>query len=165
MTSSMILRINPEWSGLKKAPEPVTTFSELDGLRLQILHATQPKQNPTIVQDRFQAVVSSVVLLRDPLPPEVLARFVNYGCADLVRRVLSQLRSVIIPLSENTNAPRIHHPSLPDFLTDPSRCSDPRSTAVVPTHERQHTLRCFYLVSKYLKHRDIAGVGDSRTAG
>jgi hypothetical protein len=136
----------------------VTTFSELDGLYLQILHATLPNQNPMIVLDRFKAVVGSIVLLRDPLPLDALERFVNHDSDDPVRTVLSQLHSVIIPPSENNDVPRIYHPSFPDFLTDPSRCLDP-FTIVVPTHERWHTLRCFELMSEYLR-RDIAGIED-----
>ena len=145
--------------GLEKVPEPVTTFFELDGLYLQILHATLPKQNPTIVQNRFQAVVGSIVLLRDPLPLDALARFVNYDSVGPVRTVLSQLHSVIIPPLENTDVPRIYHPSFPDFLIGQSRCSDPRFTIVVPEHERRHTLRCFELMSKCLR-RDIASIRD-----
>jgi hypothetical protein len=72
--------------------------------------------------------------------------------------VPSQLHSVIIPPSRNNDAPRIYHPSFPDFVTDPSRCSDPRFTIIAaPTHERRHTLRCFELMSKYLK-RDVASI-------
>jgi hypothetical protein len=136
-----------------------TPFTDLDELYLQLLLATLQTFNPKVVLDRFQAVVGSIILLHDPLPLDALARFVKYDI-DNVSTVLSQLHSVIIPLSRNHDVPRIYHPSFPDFLTDPSRCSDPRFTIiVVPTHERWHTLRCFELMSKFLK-RDMADIGD-----
>ena len=50
--------------------------------------------------------------------------------------------------------------TFPDFLTDSSRCSDRRFTIItVPTQERRHALRCFELMSSFLK-RDMAGIRD-----
>jgi hypothetical protein len=143
--------------GLQEESE-ATPFAYLDRLYLELLRATLPESNPKIVLDRFQAVVGSVILLRDPLPLDALARFVKYDDGK-VSSVLSHLHSVIIPPSTSINAPRIYHPSFPDFLRDPSRCSDSRFTIAVPTHERRHALRCFELMSKSLK-RDLADIGD-----
>ena len=140
----------------QEAPE-AAPFADLDELYLQLLR-TLPKSNPKFVIDRFQAVVGGIILLRDPLPLSALARFVKYDDYN-VSTVLSQLHSVIVPPSRNNDVPRIYHPSFPDFLTDPSRCSDPRFNIAIPTHERRHTLRCFELMSKFLK-RDLANIRD-----
>lgn len=137
-----------------------TPFADLDGLYLQLLLATLPESNPTDVQERFQAVVGSIILLRDPLPLDALARFVEYDDYE-VSAELSYLHSVIIPPATSSDVSRIYHPSFRDFLTMPSRCSDARFRIItVPTHERRHTLRCFELMSNTLK-QDIAGIGDA----
>jgi hypothetical protein len=149
--------------GLQEDPG-ATPFAFLDSLYLQLLHTVLhkmlPESNPKPFLDRFQAVVGSIVLLRDPLPLDALARFVKHDDVG-VSAILSQLHSVIIPPVENNDAPRIYHPSFPDFITDPSRCSDRRFTIItVPTQERRHALRCFELMSESLR-RDLAGIGDA----
>jgi hypothetical protein len=144
--------------GLQEAPG-ATPFAFLDNLYLQLLHTALPKSNPGPFLERFQAVVGSIILLRDPLPLDALARFVKYDNSR-VSAVLTKLHSVIIPPLRNNEAPRIYHPSFPDFLTNPSRCSDRRFTITVPTRERRLAFRCFELMSKSLR-RDLAGIGDA----
>ena len=123
------------------------------------MYDRKSETNPGIVLTRFQAVVGSIILLRDPLPLDALARFVEFD-DDKVSVVLSQLHSVILPPSGDHDVPRIYHPSFPDFLTDPDRCSDSRFVISIPAHERLHAIRCFKLMSSSLK-RDLAGIGDA----
>jgi hypothetical protein len=84
--------------GLQQAPG-ATPFALLDNLYLQLLHAALSESNPGPFLKRFQAVVGCIILLRDPLPFDMLARFVVLD-DDRVFVVLSQLHSVIIPPSE-----------------------------------------------------------------
>jgi len=117
--------------------------------------------NPRDVLNRFQMVVGSIVVLRQPLPLPSLAEFV--GCKiDLVATTLSRLGAVIIPPSKDHEAPRIYHHSFFDFIQDPDLCSDPRFVIVaVPDQERRHAIRCFALMAASLK-RDMAGISDPR---
>jgi hypothetical protein len=87
-----------------------------------------------------------------------LARFIEYDDID-VSAILSHLHSVIIPPLMNNDAPQIYHPSFPDFLTDPERCSDPRFVISVGAHERRLSLQCFVVMKMYLK-RNLTGIRD-----
>jgi hypothetical protein len=73
-----------------------TPFTDLDELCLQLLLSILPKSDASFVLDRFQVVVDSLIVLREPLPVDALARFAKYDTDD-VTAVVSHLHSVIIP--------------------------------------------------------------------
>ncbi|KAF9515244.1 hypothetical protein BS47DRAFT_1391779 [Hydnum rufescens UP504] len=136
-----------------------TPYSQLDSLYVEVLRNSLSNSNRKVIVKRFQAVVGSIVLLRQPLPIGSLARFVQYTLDD-VDTALRHLRSVIVPPSTPDEAPRIYHPSFRDFITDPSRCSIPEFVILaVPDQELRHALRCFELMATFLK-QDIAGILD-----
>ncbi|KAF9514788.1 hypothetical protein BS47DRAFT_1361503 [Hydnum rufescens UP504] len=136
-----------------------TPYSQLDSLYVGVLRNSLSDSNRKAVVKRFQTVVGSIVLLRQPLPLGSLARFLQYELDD-VDTVLLHLRSVIIPPATLDEAPHIYHPSFRDFITDPSRCSLPDFVIVaLPDQELRHALRCFDLMARFLK-RDIAGILD-----
>ncbi|KAF9518437.1 hypothetical protein BS47DRAFT_299858 [Hydnum rufescens UP504] len=135
-----------------------TPYSQLDSLYIRVLRNSLSDSNRKVILKRFQTVVGSIVLLRQPLPFGSLAQFVQYKLDD-VDTALRHLRSVIIPPSTPDEAPRIYHPSFRDFITDPSRCSIPEFLIIaVPDQELRHALRCFELLAT-LK-QDIAGISD-----
>jgi AAA ATPase domain len=137
----------------------VTPYSHLDGLYMEVLCSSLPPYNDEEILTRFQIVVGSIVVLREPLPLHSLANFVQYETY-VVEACLSHLHSVIIPPSNAHEAPRIYHPSFLEFITDPSRCSMPEFVIVPkPEQELRHTVRCFELMGTHLK-RDIAGISD-----
>jgi NACHT domain len=134
-----------------------TPYTQLDNLYMGVLRNTLSDSNRRDVLDRFQLVVGSIVLLRQPLPLHSLAHFVGFQI-DTVDATLSHLRSVIIPPSNIHDAPRIYHHSFLDFITDSRRCVDPDFLIVsIPDQERRHTIRCFELMAMFLK-RDVAGI-------
>jgi AAA ATPase domain len=136
----------------------VTPYSQLDSLYVGVLRNSLSDSNRKAIVKRFQTVVGSIVLLRQPLPLGSLAQFVHCTPDD-VHTALRHLRSVIIPPSTPDEAPRIYHPSFRDFITDPSRCSIAEFVIVaVPDQELRHALRCFELLAT-LK-QDIAGISD-----
>jgi NACHT domain len=136
-----------------------TPYSQLDELYTGVLRNSLSRYNRRENVGRFQIVVGSMVLLREPLPLDSLARFVQYK-GEVVEATLRHLHSVIIPPSNIHEAPRIYHPSFLEFIMDPSRCSIAEFVIVpVPEQELRHALRCFKLMAKYLK-RDVASISD-----
>ncbi|KAF9512576.1 hypothetical protein BS47DRAFT_1486132 [Hydnum rufescens UP504] len=120
-----------------------TPYLQLDNLYMEVLRNSLSPFNHREILKRFQIVVGSIVLLREPLPLHSLANFVHH------RAPLRYLRG-----------PRIYHPSFLEFITDPSRCSMPEFVIVaVPEQELRHAIRCFELMAKHLK-RDVAGISD-----
>ncbi|KAF9518607.1 hypothetical protein BS47DRAFT_220629 [Hydnum rufescens UP504] len=136
-----------------------TPYSQLDSLYVGVLRNLLSDSNRNAIVKRFQMVVGSIVLLRQPLPLGSLAQFVQCTLDD-VDTALRHLRSVIIPPSTLDEAPHIHHPSFRDFITNPSRCSIPEFVIVAgPDQEPRHALRCFQLMETSLR-QDIAGISD-----
>ncbi|KAF9503715.1 hypothetical protein BS47DRAFT_1402150, partial [Hydnum rufescens UP504] len=141
-------------------PSEVIPYKQLDRLYTRLLRKSLSDSNPRLVQNRFQIVLGSIVLLRQPLPLRSLAKFVEKDM-EVVNTVLHHLQSVIIPPYDENDAPRIYHPSFADFITSPSRCTVPGFLIVtVPEQEQQHALRCFRFMGIYLK-RDVAGIEDA----
>ncbi|KAF9512726.1 hypothetical protein BS47DRAFT_1330217 [Hydnum rufescens UP504] len=137
----------------------VTPYKELDVLYMRLLRQSLSDSNPRLIQNRFQIVVGSIVLLWQPLPLRSLAVFIE-NSVGTVSNVLRHLQSVIIPPYDENEAPRIYHPSFVDFITNPSRCSmEGFLITAVPVQEQRHTLRCFRLMEMCLK-RDVAGIED-----
>jgi hypothetical protein len=136
-----------------------TPYSQLDSLYVGVLRNSLSDSNRKAIVKRFQTVVGSIVLLREPLPLGSLAHFVECTLDD-VDTALRHLRSVIIPPSTPDEAPRVYHPSFRDFITDSSRCSIPDFVIVaVPDQELRHALRCLELMATFLR-QDIAGISD-----
>ncbi|KAF8629283.1 hypothetical protein AX15_003530 [Amanita polypyramis BW_CC] len=133
-------------------------YAQLDQLYLQVLRSALPKDTEEDLILRFHWVVGSIVLLRNPLSIRSLACFIQYE-EDDVLDALYHLHSIILTPSTIEQAPRIYHPSFPDFITDASRCSDPIFLVDIPTHEKRLVLRCLEVMLSVLR-RDILELGD-----
>ncbi|KAF9503231.1 hypothetical protein BS47DRAFT_1322867 [Hydnum rufescens UP504] len=137
----------------------VTPYSQLDSLYVGVLRNSLSDSNRKAIVKRFQTVVGSIVLLRQPLPLGSLVEFVQCTPDD-VHTALRHLRSVIIPPSTPDEAPRIYHPSFRDFIMDPSRCAIPDFVIVAGSdQELRHALRCLKLMEISLR-QDVAGISD-----
>jgi NACHT domain len=145
---------------LKNAQEAgATPYMQLDSLYMGVLHNSLSDLNRGDILKRFQMVVGSIILLREPLPLRSLAKFIPYEMGG-IDAALYYLRSIIIPPWGEDEAPRIYHPSFRDFIMDCSRCSDPGFVIVaVPEQERRHAIRCLELLATFLK-RDVAGISN-----
>jgi hypothetical protein len=145
---------------LKTAQEAgATPYMWLDSLYMGVLRNSLSNPNRGDILKRFQLVVGSIVLLREPLPLRSLAEFIPYEIHE-IDAALYHLRSIIIPPSNEDEAPQIYHPSFRDFIMDSSRCSH-EGFAIVPVRkqERRHAIRCLELLGRFLK-RDIAGISN-----
>ncbi|KAF9645139.1 hypothetical protein BDM02DRAFT_3189954 [Thelephora ganbajun] len=100
---------------------PKTT---LDSLYTSILKAAFSEEDPE-VDLRVRSTIGTVVLLVNPLPPPVIARLIGLDPRE-VTLFLTLVQS-LLAFDEDPNRPvKPFHKSFPDFITDPSRCTDAR---------------------------------------
>ena len=105
---------------------PSTTDYEgktsLDSLYLWILGETFHTDDPAIWA-RIRSVIGTVVLLVNPLPPSGIAELMGLETRDILP-FLKSVQSLLI-LDEDPAKPiKPFHKSFPDFITNPSRCTD-----------------------------------------
>ncbi|TDL16641.1 hypothetical protein BD410DRAFT_731104 [Rickenella mellea] len=141
-----------------KTIESSSPYRHLDQLYVQVLTHAFPDISSDFAA-RLRRVLGSVIHLQDPLPPSALEQLLDLRPTN-VRRTLLHLHSVIIvPDKENdSQVIRLLHPSFFDFITDPTRCLNPK---FVVNAETQHTLmaRACLRSMKCLK-RDTCGINN-----
>jgi hypothetical protein len=111
-------QLNTLISGISPRDYSGSHHTFLDHMYMRILCAACPKPIGAWV-DRFQTVVGTIILLRDPLPCKALAQLLDIDANDVVR-TLSNLHSLLAPRGED-QVFRVHHKSFPDFICDPNR--------------------------------------------
>ncbi|EKM60130.1 uncharacterized protein PHACADRAFT_251027 [Phanerochaete carnosa HHB-10118-sp] len=130
----------------------------LDQLYLQVLEKTLANMSASL-SERLQTILGSVAVIRDPLSPSALSRLLGLS-TDTVCSSLVGLHSVLVvpDNQESRGNIRIIHPTFPEFLLDPSRCTN---RAFTINSRRQNTLllrKCLDAL-KELK-RDICDIRD-----
>ena len=100
---------------------PETT---LDSLYASILQMAFSKEDPE-VYSRVRSILGAVILVVNPLPPFVIAKLVRLDPREV--ELLLNLVQSLLATGEDIDRPvKPFHKSFPDFITDPSRCTDPR---------------------------------------
>lgn len=130
--------------------EEAQPFRDLDALYMQLLRGALSSTNTSHVLKVLKAVLGTMVLLRDPLPQDALESLASLrpGQAESPLRLL---QSVILPASPPDNCPRIYHPSFPDFIQDPNRCTEVGFWINTPLHEARLALTCLTLINTSLR--------------
>lgn len=100
--------------------------------------------------DRLLLVVSTVVLLRQPIPIASLARLQNLT-PEHVFTSLRSLHSVLFVPTSDSEPIRVLHKSFPDYLTSHQRCTDDRFYIDSLDHHTTLTVRCLELMTTALK--------------
>lgn len=100
-----------------------TPYGLLDQLYLQVLNNAYPNISPGFAS-RLRIVLGSLVLLYNPLSLADLEQLLQVPIPLGV--TLQHLQSVVVVPSDRNQAIRLIHPSFYDFLTDPSRCLNPK---------------------------------------
>ncbi|EKM60099.1 uncharacterized protein PHACADRAFT_206297 [Phanerochaete carnosa HHB-10118-sp] len=95
----------------------------LDKLYLQVLDAASPNMSTSLL-GRLKAVLGSIAVIKDPLPPSGLSHLLGLP-TDTVYSSLVGLHSVLVVPAAQESAANICviHPTFPEFLLDPSRCT------------------------------------------
>jgi len=109
------------------APEGKTRFNSkttLDSLYTSILEAAFSEEDPE-VYSMVRSTIGAVVLVVNPLPPSAIAELVGLDPGEVV--LFLTLVQSLLTLGDDFDQPvKTFHKSFPDFITDPSRCTDAR---------------------------------------
>ena len=96
----------------------------LDSLYTSIIEAAFSEEGPE-VYSKVRSIIGTVVLLVNPLPPSAIAELIGLDSEEVIL-FLTLVQSLLV-FDEDSNRPvKPFHKSFPDFITDPSRCTDTR---------------------------------------
>ena len=110
------------------------------------------------VYSRFKTVVGMVLLASNPLPVKALSDLLGVTNISTTLRSLHSL--LLVPDPDRTDDPvRIFHKSFPDFLTDPTRCTDQRFCIEPSIYHREILISCLKVMKARLK-RNICQLDD-----
>ena len=121
----------------------------LDSLYTSILQEAFGCDKPEY-DAKTHSVLSAVVLAANPLSPSSIAMLFGFDIEE-VSSLLSSVNSLLI-LQEDTNYPiRPFHKSFPDFITDPTRCTNKRFHISPPSHHAQLLTGCLDIMNRTLE--------------
>ena len=99
---------------------------------------------------KTRSILAAVVLVANPLSPSTIAILLGFDTED-VPLFLSSVNSLLI-LQEDVDRPvRPFHKSFPDFITDPTRCTNARFHISPPDHHAQLLIACLGLMDRTLE--------------
>ena len=121
----------------------------LNALYMSILQEAfdrdDPEDDPTT-----RSVLGAVTLASNPLSPSTIATLLGFRIKSVSLR-LSSIHSLLI-LPEDVNRPvRPFHKSFPDFITDPTRCTNQRFCVSPPDHHSELLIGCLELMNQRLE--------------
>jgi len=120
----------------------------LDTLYTSILQEAFSDDDPED-DAKIRSVLGAVILAVHPLSSSTIAMLLGYDAED-VPHLLSLAKSLLI-LQEDTSRPvRPFHKSFPDFITDSTRCTNPRFHISPPDHHLQLLTGCLDLTNRTL---------------
>jgi hypothetical protein len=129
-------------------------FKRLDLLYIEVLTLAFPEISTSLL-GLLKMVLGSIVYLQDPLSVISLERLLGLG-AGRVREILLHLHAILIVPQYDSHVIRLLHPSFPDFITNPERCSITKY--VVKLDEQQTLLAESCLEVMKGLHRDICQI-------
>jgi len=126
----------------------------LDSLYASILQEAFGDDDPESTRSVFAAVILAV----NPLSPSAIAVLLGLNIKDVLP-LLSSIGSLLI-LQEDADHPvRPFHKSFPDFVTDPTRCTNQRFYISPPDHHLQLLINCLGLMNRTLE-KNMCGLPD-----
>ena len=142
-----IMRL-PE-SSVYEGETKVKDNATLDSLYMSILQEAfdNPRDDPEV---RF--VLGAVVLATNPLSPSAIAAILDIDPTS-VSTHLSLVHSLLI-LGDANHPVQPFHKSFPDFIVDPTRCTNLRFHISLPVHHSELLIGCLELMNKRLE-RDM----------
>ena len=121
----------------------------LDSLYMSILQDAFGDDDPEDDQIHC-SVLSAVILATNPLSPSSIATILGFGTEDTFLR-LSSVHSLLI-LQEDVDSPvRPFHKSFPDFIVEPTRCTNRRFHISPPSHHPELLVGCLKLMNQTLE--------------
>jgi len=99
---------------------------------------------------KTRSVLGAVILAINPLSPSIIATLLGFDVED-VPPLLSSVNSLLV-LQEDANHPvQPFHKSFPDFITDPTRCTNQRFYLSPPCHHLELLVGCLKLMNLKLE--------------
>ncbi|KAF9645955.1 hypothetical protein BDM02DRAFT_3189254 [Thelephora ganbajun] len=96
----------------------------LDSLYTSILKTAFSEEDAE-VDSKVRSTIGTIVLVANPLPPSGIAELVGLDLQE-VTQFLTLLQSLLAFGEDSSQPVKPFHKSFPDFITDPSRCTDTR---------------------------------------
>ena len=132
---------------LMKSPESTTnegkaklkTYASLDSLYTSIFQAAF-LGNDADDDATVRSILSAVVLASNPLSPSAIATLMGLD-EYCVQHLLESIQSLLIFPEDPSHPVQPFHKSFPDFITDPTRCTDPRFY-IPPEYHASLAIRC-----------------------
>ena len=99
---------------------------------------------------KIRSILGAIVLAANPLSPSSIATLLGFNTEDVLP-LLSSVNSLLI-FQEDLNHPvQPFHKSFPDFITNPTRCTNPRFHISPPDHHPQLLINCLDLMNHTLE--------------
>jgi hypothetical protein len=96
----------------------------LDFLYTSVLKTAFTEEDPK-VDSKVRSTIGAVILVVNPLPPSGIAEIIGLASQE-VTLLLTSVQSLLILDEDPTQPVKPFHKSFPDFITNPSRCTDTR---------------------------------------
>jgi hypothetical protein len=130
----------------------------LDALYTSILQEAFGRDKPKD-DAKTRSVLGAVVLAANPLSPSAIATLLGFDAED-IPLLLSSVSSLLV-LREDPNHPvRPFHKSFPEFVTDPTRCTNERFHIFPPAHHLELLIDCLNLMNRSLE-KNMCGLPDT----
>ena len=96
----------------------------LDSLYTSILETAFGEENAEACS-KVRSTIGAVILLANPLPPTAIADLINLDPEEVIP-LLTLVQSLLVFDEDSGQPVKPFHKSFPDFITDPSRCTNSR---------------------------------------
>jgi hypothetical protein len=139
-------------SPMSSVYEGKTRFREnttLDSLYMSIIEealVTTTRRNDA----RIRSVLGAVILAANPLSPSAIATLLGLGI-EVVSPLLLSVHSLLTLQDDVDHPVRPFHKSFPDFITDPTRCTNERFRVSPPDHHQELLIDCLELLDRTLE--------------
>ncbi|KAF9646645.1 hypothetical protein BDM02DRAFT_3188688 [Thelephora ganbajun] len=121
----------------------------LDSLYMSILQEAFGDDDPED-DHKTRSILGAVILAANPLSPLTIATLLGFGTKSVFLR-LSSIHSLLV-LQEDIDHPvRPFHKSFPDFIADPTRCTNERFHVSPPNHHPELLAGYLELMTKMLE--------------
>ena len=100
------------------------TKTTLDSLYTSILEAAFGEENAEACS-KVRSTIGAVILLVNPLPPNAIAHLIGLDPEGVIP-LLTLVQSLLVFDEDSGQPVKPFHKSFPDFITDPSRCTELR---------------------------------------
>ena len=117
----------------------------LDSLYLSILQDAFGRDDPED-DPEVRSVLGAVILASNPLLPSTIATFLGLDLEEVFLK-LSSVHSLLILQESGDHPVKPFHKSFPDFITNPTRCTNQRFYISPPDHHSELLVGCLNLLN------------------